>query len=160
MRCGAPQDIELVPFSSTMGTEEEGEDGAKARVLPVAAGAVVAGLALAFTALLVAALKPVPAPVPQLRAPAPGTEGALFDRLGRYVLRDYDKKKPMSNFLSGLAGPWGVPMWTFYVNRGQVTSFNPASPCDLSFCLTPSPFFVAVPFQRPSRRSACKTRTG
>jgi hypothetical protein len=43
----------------------------------------------------------------------------IFDYLGRYVMRNYDQKKPMANFLSGLSGYWGVPMWTFYVNRGQ-----------------------------------------
>ena len=52
-------------------------------------------------------------------------EGDMFDNLGRYIMRDYDLKKPMSNFLSGISGFWGVPMWTFYVNRGQgITSFG------------------------------------
>jgi len=40
-------------------------------------------------------------------------------------MRNYDKLKPMSNFLAGLGGFWGVPMWAFYVNRGQgITSFG------------------------------------
>ena len=48
-----------------------------------------------------------------------------FDELGRYVMRDYDQKKPMANFLAGLGGLWGVPMWAFYVNRGQgICSFG------------------------------------
>lgn len=50
---------------------------------------------------------------------------ANFDELGRYVLKNFDQVKPMSNFLSGLGGVWGVPMWAFYVNRGQgIASFG------------------------------------
>ena len=31
----------------------------------------------------------------------------------------------MSDFLNGLGGLWGIPMWAFYVNRGQgITSFG------------------------------------
>ncbi len=52
------------------------------------------------------------------------TEGkeAIFDSLGRFILKQYDIKKPMANFLSGIGGLWGVPMWVFTVNRGQVVS--------------------------------------
>lgn len=50
---------------------------------------------------------------------------AMFDSLGRYILKDFDQIKPMSNFLAGLGGLWGVPMWAFYVNRGQgITAFG------------------------------------
>jgi hypothetical protein len=53
------------------------------------------------------------------------TTSKLFDNNGRYIFRDYDEAKPMSNFLAGLGGYWGVPMWAFYVNRGQgITSFG------------------------------------
>jgi hypothetical protein len=48
-----------------------------------------------------------------------------FDALGRYVLADYDHQKPFSSFLPGIAGLQGIPMWVFYVNRGQaVCSFG------------------------------------
>jgi hypothetical protein len=48
-----------------------------------------------------------------------------FDALGRYVLPDYDHQKPFSSFLPGIAGLQGIPMWAFYVNRGQaVCSFG------------------------------------
>jgi hypothetical protein len=51
--------------------------------------------------------------------------GAEFDDMQRYILRNYDTSKPMSSFLNGLGGLWGVPMWAFYVNRGQgITSFG------------------------------------
>lgn len=50
---------------------------------------------------------------------------ADFDALGRFVMKNYDTAKPMSDFLSGLGGIWGVPMWAFFVNRGQgITSFG------------------------------------
>ncbi len=44
---------------------------------------------------------------------------------GTFVIRDYNRQKPFSNFLPGIAGLFGTPMWTFYVNRGQgVASFG------------------------------------
>jgi hypothetical protein len=62
-------------------------------------------------------------PLPLLQSAT--SDDPMFDYLGRYVMRNYDQKKPMANFLSGLSGFWGVPMWTFYVNRGQgITSFG------------------------------------
>jgi hypothetical protein len=49
----------------------------------------------------------------------------FFDDKGRYILRDYDLVRPFSSFLPGIAGSLGVPMWVFYVNRGQgVCSFG------------------------------------
>ena len=48
-----------------------------------------------------------------------------FDELVRYVLEDYDHQRPFSSFLPGIAGLQGIPMWVFYVNRGQgVCSFG------------------------------------
>lgn len=42
-----------------------------------------------------------------------------------FVIQQFDKAKPFSSFLPGLAGLKGIPMWTFYVNRGQaVCSFG------------------------------------
>lgn len=38
---------------------------------------------------------------------------------GKFVMEQYDEGKPFSSFLPGLAGLKGIPMWTFYVNRGQ-----------------------------------------
>lgn len=50
---------------------------------------------------------------------------ADFDDRGRYVMTNYDVRKPMANFLAGVGGIWGIPMWAFYVNRGQgLTSFG------------------------------------
>src|SRR3989338_2824686 len=44
---------------------------------------------------------------------------------GKFLIKNYDQKKPFSNFLPGIAGLYGTPMWVFYVNRGQaVASFG------------------------------------
>lgn len=37
----------------------------------------------------------------------------------RFVVEDYNWAIPFSNFLPGIAGLWGVPLWVYYVNRGQ-----------------------------------------
>ncbi|MFA5261063.1 MAG: hypothetical protein WC450_07545, partial [Candidatus Omnitrophota bacterium] len=42
-----------------------------------------------------------------------------------FVIRQYNQTKPFSNFFPGIAGLWGIPMWVFYVNRGQgISSFG------------------------------------
>jgi len=48
-----------------------------------------------------------------------------LDDHGCFVLQNYNQAKPFSNFFPGVAGLWGVPMWVFYVNRGQcISSFG------------------------------------
>ena len=48
-----------------------------------------------------------------------------FDPRNRFVIQDYTSAPPFSSFLPGIAGPLGIPMWVFYVNRGQaITSFG------------------------------------
>ncbi|MGM0374965.1 MAG: cellobiose phosphorylase [Chloroflexota bacterium] len=48
-----------------------------------------------------------------------------FDASGRYIIEDYAGQRPFSSFLPGVAGPMGIPMWVFYVNRGQgISSFG------------------------------------
>ncbi|MEO3947236.1 cellobiose phosphorylase [Gorillibacterium sp. CAU 1737] len=39
-----------------------------------------------------------------------------------FVIQNYPQAKPFASFLPGLAGKKGIPMWTFYVNRGQAIS--------------------------------------
>lgn len=42
-----------------------------------------------------------------------------------FIIEDFDKKAPFCSFLPGLTGEKGVPIWSFYVNRGQcITSFG------------------------------------
>jgi len=44
---------------------------------------------------------------------------------GSFVIENYNESKPFSNFFPGIAGVWGIPMWVFYVNRGQcIASFG------------------------------------
>ncbi|WP_251037660.1 cellobiose phosphorylase [Paenibacillus albidus] len=44
---------------------------------------------------------------------------------GAFVIEQFHEGKPFASFLPGLAGLKGIPMWTFYVNRGQaVCSFG------------------------------------
>src|SRR3989338_123176 len=44
---------------------------------------------------------------------------------GRFVIKNYNTKKPFSNFLPGIAGLFGTPIWVFYVNRCQgIASFG------------------------------------
>lgn len=38
---------------------------------------------------------------------------------GEFTIENYDKSKMFSSFFPGIAGTWGIPMWIFYVNRGQ-----------------------------------------
>jgi len=41
---------------------------------------------------------------------------------GRLWIDRYDQKKPFASFLPGVAGKYGIPMWVYYVNRGQLIS--------------------------------------
>ena len=36
-----------------------------------------------------------------------------------YPIRRYGRKPAFSSFLPGVAGERGIPLWCFYVNRGQ-----------------------------------------
>jgi len=44
---------------------------------------------------------------------------------GEFVIENYNFSKPFANFFPGIAGKYGIPMWLFYVNRGQaIASFG------------------------------------
>jgi hypothetical protein len=44
---------------------------------------------------------------------------------GDFTIENYNWAKPFSNFLPGVAGKWGIPMWTYYVSRNQcISSFG------------------------------------
>ncbi len=44
---------------------------------------------------------------------------------GDFIIESYDKAKTFSSFLPGIAGLKGIPIWAFYVNRGQgIASFG------------------------------------
>ena len=51
-----------------------------------------------------------------------------FSEEDGFIIRQYNQTKPFSNFFPGIAGLWGIPMWVFYVNRGQgICSFGTES---------------------------------
>jgi len=44
---------------------------------------------------------------------------------GEFIINNYNFSKPFANFFPGIAGKYGIPMWVFYVNRGQgIASFG------------------------------------
>ena len=48
-----------------------------------------------------------------------------LDDQNRFVVEEYNNAKIFTNFFSGIGGVWGIPMWVFYVNRGQcISSFG------------------------------------
>ncbi len=71
-----------------------------------------------------------------------------FDKAGRYLLPNYAQARPFASFLPGIAGPLGIPLWVFYVNRGQgIAAFgiedkdNPImefQPANKAYQLTPT----------------------
>lgn len=48
-----------------------------------------------------------------------------LSQTGEFVIENYNLAKPFANFFPGIAGKYGIPMWVFYVNRGQgIASFG------------------------------------
>ena len=44
---------------------------------------------------------------------------------GAFVIENYNRSIKMPSFLPGIAGKYGIPIWVFYVNRGQcISSFG------------------------------------
>src|SRR5882672_1798627 len=41
---------------------------------------------------------------------------------GSFIIEDFQQEKVFANFFPGVAGLYGIPMWAFYVNRGQAIS--------------------------------------
>ncbi len=41
---------------------------------------------------------------------------------GGFVIDEYNLARPFSSFFPGIAGLYGIPLWAFYVNRGQAIS--------------------------------------
>jgi hypothetical protein len=42
-----------------------------------------------------------------------------LDSQNRFVVENYNWAKPFSNFFPGIAGKWGIPLWVYYVSKGQ-----------------------------------------
>jgi hypothetical protein len=48
-----------------------------------------------------------------------------LNKQGQFVVENYNYAKPFANFFPGISGRHGIPMWVFYVNRGQcIASFG------------------------------------
>ena len=48
-----------------------------------------------------------------------------LNKQGEFVIENYNYAKPFANYFPGIAGKYGIPMWVFYVNRGQcICSFG------------------------------------
>jgi hypothetical protein len=70
-----------------------------------------------------------------------------LSKKGEFVIQNYNLAKPFSSFFPGISGKWGVPIWAFYVNRGQaIASFGikdkdhpilEFQPANKSYYLTP-----------------------
>jgi len=45
-----------------------------------------------------------------------------LDNNGAFVIEDYQHAKLFADFFPGVSGLYGIPMWAFYVNRGQAVS--------------------------------------
>ena len=66
---------------------------------------------------------------------------------GEFVIENFNKAKAFSSFFPGIAGLDGIPLWAFYVNRGQcVSSFGTKDkdgaileflPANQAYALTP-----------------------
>jgi hypothetical protein len=75
------------------------------------------------------------------------TDVPASDGADAFHLDDYNSARPFSNFLPGIAGEYGKPMWVFYTNRGQgISSFGVGDrngamlefhPANKAYALTP-----------------------
>lgn len=43
----------------------------------------------------------------------------MIDKKNRFIIENYGTKPPFANFLPGISGEKGIPLWCHYVNRGQ-----------------------------------------
>ncbi|MGD8399281.1 MAG: cellobiose phosphorylase, partial [Anaerolineae bacterium] len=78
-------------------------------------------------------------------------DNLLLDDQNRFTLDNFATARPFSSFLPGIAGPLGIPLWVFYVNRGQaIAGFgienkdNPImefEPANKAYQVTPSTGF-------------------
>ncbi len=50
------------------------------------------------------------------------TKPYYLDANGNFVIEDYQHAKLFADFFPGVSGLYGIPMWAFYVNRGQAVS--------------------------------------
>lgn len=46
----------------------------------------------------------------------------MLDKNQNFVMENYHLKSPFASFLPGISGEHGIPLWCYYVNRGQCVS--------------------------------------
>ena len=46
----------------------------------------------------------------------------MLDKEMNYIMEQYQQKSLFSSFLPGISGELGIPLWCYYVNRGQAIS--------------------------------------
>ena len=54
-----------------------------------------------------------------MRTTAPITPHYELRAGGEFAITGYNSARPFASFFPGIAGPDGIPLWLFYVNRGQ-----------------------------------------
>jgi len=54
-----------------------------------------------------------------MSSPDSGKSKYSLNEKGHFIIDDYNSARPFSSFFPGMAGINGMPMWVFYVNRGQ-----------------------------------------
>ena len=52
----------------------------------------------------------------------PDVSYSLDPTTSSFVIENYNWAPPSSDFFPGVAGKWGIPLWIYYVNRGQALS--------------------------------------
>lgn len=116
--------LETTPFAKTKAPEPSSESSPLSKRSVTVFSAVALSVFL-LSVLAMYSLSSGPGPTALLSTTSAGASDSMFDAKNRYVMRNFDLARPMSNFLNGLGGIWGIPMWAFYVNRGQgITSFG------------------------------------
>ncbi len=91
----------------------------------IALSASILALVLCFVALALAVSHAFSPSTNNDNPPSPPPQAPLFDSMGRYIFEDYDTQTTFADFLPGLAGIYGKPLYAFFVNRGQaIASFG------------------------------------
>jgi len=109
----------------TSGYEPIGTDsGSDPKTKKVAIGSAIAALLVG----IIAYLKPSGSIQSYAERSVTAPPVKLYDETNRFVMEDYDAKPAFADFLPGVAGLYGKPVWAFYVNRGQgISSFGTES---------------------------------
>ncbi|OIO35236.1 MAG: hypothetical protein AUJ74_07275 [Candidatus Omnitrophica bacterium CG1_02_44_16] len=89
--------------------------------------------------------------------------GYKLEQGGAFVINNYNFTRPWSSFFPGIAGLFGIPIWAFYVNRGQcIASVGIHSkdeaimeflPANKAYQLTPSQGFRTFIKLRDNKKS-------